>query len=159
MDYSTSGTHNAWKIGWNWEVNDDLRLRANRSKSVRAPNIGELYNPSGQTFASLTDVCAESRIELLNPDYRDQIRSNCAAQGISENFEPSQEWYGLTRPGFNVGNPELENEVAHDITLGFVYTPSYLPDFSLTVDYLKMRSSQRVSKAKAPLRWSFFYIG
>lgn len=68
MDYSTSGSDTAWKVGINWALNDDLRIRANRSKSVRAPNIAELYNPSSQTFRTINDYCAASfrnRINLI----------------------------------------------------------------------------------------------
>ncbi|MFB2653791.1 TonB-dependent receptor domain-containing protein [Shewanella seohaensis] len=135
MDYSTSGSDTAWKVGLNWAVYDDLRLRFNRSKSVRAPNIGELYNPPGQTFRSMRDYCAASYRNQINPDYLDNVLANCAAQGIPTDFEPSQEWYGSTRPGFIVGNEDLNNEVADDITIGFVYTPSYIENLSFTVDY------------------------
>ncbi|WP_447073110.1 TonB-dependent receptor domain-containing protein [Shewanella indica] len=137
MDYSTSGSDNAWKVGFNWALNDDFRIRANRSKSVRAPNIAELFNPSSQTFRGINDYCAASYRNRINPTYLSNVLANCAAQGIPTTFEPSQEWYGSTRPGFIVGNPELKNEVANDFTLGFIYTPSYLENFSLTVDYWK----------------------
>lgn len=137
MDYSTSGSDTAWKIGLNWAVNDELRVRMNRSKSVRAPNIGELYNPPGQTFRSITDWCASSRANALPEKYADNIRANCAAEGIPTTFEPSQEWFGSNRPGFIVGNTELKNEVAKDITIGFVYTPDFIENLSLTVDYWK----------------------
>lgn len=158
MDYSTSGSDTAWKIGLNWEVNDDLRVRLNRSKSVRAPNIGELYNPPGQTFRSLTDPCAVSQRNALNPEYRDNILANCAAQGIDiDTFEPSPEWYGSTRPGFIVGNENLSNEVAKDITVGFVYTPSQLPDFSITVDYWEFELSNVIQSYTGPQLVNYCY--
>jgi outer membrane receptor protein involved in Fe transport len=145
MDYSTSGTDDAWKLGVNWEVNDELRIRASRSKSVRAPNIGELYDPPGQTFVSFFDVCDSDRVGELSTEYRDQIRANCAAAGVPEDFSPSDEWYGSTRPGFNEGNPNLSNEQAKDVTAGFVYTPSYLPELSLTVDYWDFEITNAIS--------------
>lgn len=135
MDYSSSGTDNAWKLGINWEVTDDLRVRLNRARSVRAPNIGELFNPPGQTFRSIADLCAVSQRGGLNPDYRDNILANCAAQGVPVDFEPSDLWKGSTRPGFIIGNTDLTNEVANDITIGFVYTPSFIDGLGITVDY------------------------
>ncbi|GAB2934412.1 TonB-dependent receptor domain-containing protein [Rheinheimera gaetbuli] len=135
MDYSSSGTDNAWKVGINWEVTDDLRVRLNRSKSVRAPNIGELFNPPGQTFRSITDLCAVSQRGGLSPQYRDSILANCAAQGVPVDFEPSEDWKRSTRPGFIIGNTDLKNEVANDITIGFVYTPSFVEGLGITVDY------------------------
>lgn len=150
MNYSTSGSDNAWKLGLNWEVNDELRVRINRSKSVRAPNIGELYNPPGQTFRSITDFCATSQRNALNPKYRDNILANCAAQGVPANFEPSQEWFGSTRPGFIIGNTDLTNEIARDWTVGFVYKPSFIQDFSLTVDYWKFEMTNMIQSFAGP---------
>lgn len=150
MNYSTSGSDTAWKLGLNWEVNDELRVRINRSKSVRAPNIGELYNPPGQTFRSLTDFCATSQRNALNPKYRDNILANCAAQGVPANFEPSQEWFGSTRPGFIIGNTDLTNEIAKDWTVGFVYKPSFIENFSLTVDYWKFDMSNLIQSFTGP---------
>lgn len=135
MDYSTSGTDNAWKLGLNYALNDDLRFRINRSRSVRAPNISELYAPPGQTFRSLSDPCAQSNIDNANPRYAENIIANCRADGIPEGFEPSDEWKGVTQPGFIVGNEDLVNEVADDITAGVVWTPSFVEDLSFTVDY------------------------
>jgi len=45
-DYSSSGGVETWKLGGDWEVNDVLRLRATRSRDVRAPNITELFTTS-----------------------------------------------------------------------------------------------------------------
>jgi len=150
MDYSTSGRDNAWKLGLNWEVNDELRIRLNRAKSVRAPNIGELYNPPGQTFRSLSDPCAVSQRPGLNPKYRDAILANCAAQGVPTNFEPSDEWKGATRPGFIVGNTDLKNETANDITAGFVYTPKFLEGLGVTVDYWKFDVDDVINTFSGP---------
>ncbi|MBB5732076.1 outer membrane receptor protein involved in Fe transport [Altererythrobacter atlanticus] len=47
-DYSTSGFVTTWKIGANYEPVDGLRLRATRSRDIRAGNFSELY-ASGQT--------------------------------------------------------------------------------------------------------------
>lgn len=45
-DYSTSGSVATWKAGLDWAVNDFLRLRATRSRDIRAPNITELFSTS-----------------------------------------------------------------------------------------------------------------
>lgn len=150
MDYSTSGSDSAWKLGVNWEVTDDFRVRLNRAKSVRAPNIGELYNPPGQTFRSIADPCAVSQRPGLNPTYRDAILANCAAQGVPTTFEPSTEWKSSTRPGFIIGNEDLKNEEADDITIGFVYTPSFLKDFSVTVDYWSFEMTNVINSFTGP---------
>jgi outer membrane receptor protein involved in Fe transport len=47
-DYSTSGAVTTWKIGGTWDVSDQLRFRATRSRDIRAPNINELFNPGSE---------------------------------------------------------------------------------------------------------------
>jgi iron complex outermembrane receptor protein len=43
-DYSTSGGVTSWKAGLTYRPLDDLRLRATRSRDVRAANLNELYS-------------------------------------------------------------------------------------------------------------------
>lgn len=54
-DYSTSGGEDTWKLGFNWEVNDDFRLRATRSQDIRAPNLLDLYQPQAVSVTGYTD--------------------------------------------------------------------------------------------------------
>jgi len=54
-DYSTSGAVTSWKLGAVWEPVDFLRLRATRSRDIRAPNFFELYAPLSTSFSFLTD--------------------------------------------------------------------------------------------------------
>lgn len=50
-DYSTSGEVVTWKLGTTWSPIDDVRVRLTRSRDIRAPNLGELFN-SGQSGGS-----------------------------------------------------------------------------------------------------------
>lgn len=54
-DYSTSGSVTSWKVGGVWEPAQFLRLRATRSRDIRAPNFFELYAPASTSFQFLTD--------------------------------------------------------------------------------------------------------
>jgi outer membrane receptor protein involved in Fe transport len=54
-DYSTSGTVATWKGGATWQVNDLLRLRATRSRDIRAPNFDELFTNALFRFAGISD--------------------------------------------------------------------------------------------------------
>src|SRR3546814_3408032 len=42
-DYSTSGYVTTWKAGLTFEPIPDIRIRATRSRDIRAPNLGELF--------------------------------------------------------------------------------------------------------------------
>ena len=46
-DYSTAGAVNTYKVGGDWAITDWIRLRAGYNRAVRAPNIVELFTPSG----------------------------------------------------------------------------------------------------------------
>ncbi|WDE13783.1 TonB-dependent receptor plug domain-containing protein [Thalassomonas haliotis] len=137
MDYSSTGTDSAYKLGLTWQINDDFRIRAAKAQSVRAPNIEELYSPAGTQFATRAEACAADNIEKAT-DYKANLIKNCAAAGIPEGWTPTDEWYNAgSLEGDLGGNPELQNEVSDDITIGFVYSPSYLENFDITVDYWK----------------------
>ncbi|MEP7313717.1 MAG: TonB-dependent receptor, partial [Pseudomonadota bacterium] len=43
-NYSGSGNIWAWKLGVNWEINDQIRLRATRSRDVRAATLQERFD-------------------------------------------------------------------------------------------------------------------
>nr|WP_314435259.1 TonB-dependent receptor [uncultured Brevundimonas sp.] len=51
-DYSTSGGVTTWKVGGSYEPISDVRLRATRSRDIRAPNASELF----ATTSSITTI-------------------------------------------------------------------------------------------------------
>ena len=54
-NYSTSGGVTSWKLGAVYEPVDGLRLRLTRSRDIRAPNLGELYQGSSQGTSTIQD--------------------------------------------------------------------------------------------------------
>lgn len=54
-DYSTSGGVNTWKVGASWQITDWLRLRATRSRDIRAPNLEELFATGRQNNITIID--------------------------------------------------------------------------------------------------------
>lgn len=157
MDYSSIGRENAWKISFNHTVNDEIKLRFNRSKSVRAPNIGELFNPPGQTFTALTDPCQQLRIDSAGV-FRANVEKNCRADGIPQGWSPTNAWItGGTKPGFIIGNEDLTAEYAYDITAGLIYTPEWLDGFSVTMDYWKFDITNMIQSHGAQSVVNFCY--
>lgn len=51
-NYSTSGSVETWKVGVNYAPIEDIRFRVTRSRDIRAPNLGELFQ-SGQTSTQI----------------------------------------------------------------------------------------------------------
>jgi iron complex outermembrane receptor protein len=49
-DYSTVGRTNSWNVGFEWQPVNDIKVRATRALSTRAPNINELFQAPSQDF-------------------------------------------------------------------------------------------------------------
>jgi len=64
-DYSTSGAVTTWKFGGVYEPIQAIRLRATKSRDIRAPNLNELRGPSIKTTATLIDPARPG--QNLNP--------------------------------------------------------------------------------------------
>ncbi|TMP40269.1 TonB-dependent receptor [Pseudoalteromonas citrea] len=137
MDYSVTGADDAWKLALNWGVTDDLRVRLNRSKSVRAPNLGDLFTPNSKTFDSgRKDICRADSITASGSEFKDNVIRNCAADNMPAGWMPTDEWLaGGSLPGYIRGNESLENEVSNDHTIGVIYTPSFVDGLDFTLDY------------------------
>lgn len=81
-DYSTSGYVTTWKAGVTFEPIPDIRLRATRSRDIRAPNLGELFTAgstrinvlldSSQGNASVQFAGTTRGNPLLRPEKADQ---------------------------------------------------------------------------------------
>lgn len=133
--YSTVGTALTWKAGGSWAPVESLRFRGAYSVAVRAPNIEELFSPAQGAFFRPVDPCDQDEINALNAsnDPRGPIRAaNCAAAGINPGFSDplTARFVGETR-----GNPDLKEEEAETVTIGFVFAPEFLSGLTLSVDY------------------------
>ena len=60
-DYSISGTVTTWKAGLTWTPIDDLRLRAVRSRDIRAPNMTEFFAAGSTVATDVIDTSQPSR--------------------------------------------------------------------------------------------------
>jgi outer membrane receptor protein involved in Fe transport len=54
--YNTSGDVVTWKVGVDWHLTDDLRIRATRSRDIRAPNLSDLYSPVNVNPSGFNDL-------------------------------------------------------------------------------------------------------
>ena len=134
-DYSTVGQTDAWKVGAKWSLNDTLTFRATEAQAVRAPNIGELFQPQTQTFALLDDPCDDDNYNAgPNPGVRE---ANCRAllgYGPSTPYTFNNVASSAVE-GRVGGNPDLEAEEARTFTAGVVFTPTFLPGLSVSLDW------------------------
>ncbi|HZF80369.1 MAG TPA: TonB-dependent receptor, partial [Rubrivivax sp.] len=119
--------YDTWNYGGDWEPISGLRFRAKQSRSVRAPQPGELSGV-GQTFGVVNDPCQDS-LRNANP----ARAANCLAAGVPAGYTPPQTvQQGVA--GLTGGNPNLKPEEADTLTYGVVWTPSFVKGLSVAVD-------------------------
>ena len=54
--YDVGGKAWTWKVGVAWDVNDDIKIRATRSKDIEAPTLGMVYQPLLVAFINNQDL-------------------------------------------------------------------------------------------------------
>ncbi|SFP78813.1 TonB-dependent receptor domain-containing protein [Sphingomonas rubra] len=143
-DYSTAGTNWTWKAGGTWEPISSFKIRGNYQKAARAPNIAELFSPFVQGLDNGTDPCAS-----INATVGSALGNVCTAQIVAAGATQQQANAILaggivTDAGGQInvssgGNAALGVETANTWTVGAVIQPTFLPGFSLTVDYYNIR--------------------
>lgn len=141
-NYSTIGSALTWRGAVDWEVNDWLRLRGNYSRAIRAPNLSELFAPTGQGFIGGRDPC----LAVNNPSAAQ--KSLCVTQGVPQAFIDTLT-VGASQ-GFGTesgGNLDLQEERADTLTLGAVIRP--LRGLSLTVDYYDITVRDAIAQVGA----------
>jgi iron complex outermembrane receptor protein len=142
-DYSTVGRTNSWNAGFEWLPIRDVKLRATRAVSTRAPNINELFSPPSQDFPTgITDPCVgvtATSTGAVSDACRGApgVNANIAANGA---FTLNQaDIQGIS--GYNRGNPNLGAEKGKSTTVGIVITPRFIPMLSkltFTADLFKI---------------------
>jgi outer membrane receptor protein involved in Fe transport len=134
-DYSTSGSATTYRIGADAPINDFIRLRASQSRSVRAPNINDLFSAGTSSVAGTnTDVC-----NGVDASAAGNIAENCRSIPAIANRIATLGSFTLVSSEANntellqTGSLDLEAETADALTLGVVLTPS--DALSASIDY------------------------
>ena len=148
-DYSTVGGVTSYKGGVEYAPIADIRFRGVYARATRAPNIGELFSAQSQTFPAVTDPCDQRRgagdyTGSGNP-FPSPLPAACAAiPGIARTVAANGGFAYTTAQiqtidGLVGGNPNLKAETADTLTLGAVLTPSFARNFTLSVDYYRIK--------------------
>ncbi|MFK4874979.1 TonB-dependent receptor plug domain-containing protein [Novosphingobium sp. ZW T3_23] len=146
-DYSSVGSTSAWKLGGEWAPVRDVTFRGSYSKSVRAPNISELYTGASQTAQAINDPCGTANLQN-GTQYR---AGNCSAllTGLGADPASFNGIVGQGIAGFGAGNPDLKEETARTWTAGAVLQPAFLPRLTLSADWYDIRIRNAISVVSA----------
>ncbi|MSU68209.1 MAG: TonB-dependent receptor [Opitutaceae bacterium] len=118
-NYSTSGDVNTWKFGLVWQVSGGLRLRATRSRDIRAPNLDELFQTGVQNNIVVNDTFLPG--------------------GTGKTYQ------GV--PNVTIGNLALKPERALTSVVGLVYQPAWLNGASMAVDFYNTTITNAIAAA------------
>ncbi len=149
-EYSTVGTTFTYQGGLVYAPVPDFRIRGTYAQAVRAPNIGELFAPSNQTFAFIDDPCAFDNIDNGSATRE----ANCTALLTNLGLTPAQiagftGSAGTSLPGLSTGNVDLSEETAKTITVGAIFQPSFIPGLVMSVDYYDVEIEDAISTPTA----------
>jgi iron complex outermembrane recepter protein len=133
VDNSIAGNATTYTYGGRWSPIEDVQFRGNKTKSIRAPSITELFLPSATSFQFANDPCDKNFVNQgSNPAQR---RANCIAAGIDPTTFVSNV-VNATAIGTTSGNTALQSEVAFSKTFGVVLRPRFVPKLNISVDYI-----------------------
>lgn len=113
----------------------DIRFRGGYNRAVRAPTLQDFFAPQIVGLDGSDDPCAGKTITAAD--------KGCLAQGltvgqfVAEN--PANQYNGL-----GGGNPNLKPEIADTWTAGVVLQPGFLPGFSMSVDWFKIKVDKAI---------------
>jgi outer membrane receptor protein involved in Fe transport len=134
-DYNTIGTTETYSFGGIYAPTDWLSFRGTYSRAVRAPNIGELFNPQSiATIGVNADPCDDGNINNGSSNRVENCREFVAPGFNSAAFLTS------FSTGFTGGNPNLTEETADSFTVGGIFQPKgilggALDNLVVIVDY------------------------
>ena len=151
-DYSNFGVTNNSKASFMYKPVKDLLFRGTWAEGFRAPTLDDVSGGGSQSFDPLLDPC-DTRFGEASRD--PAVQARCVAAGTSATYRQlTQAGTPITSTGgsqslvaFNTGagNAFLSPETALTKTAGFVYSPSFLPNFSLGLDWYNIKIENRIT--------------
>ncbi|KRD79860.1 TonB-dependent receptor [Lysobacter sp. Root983] len=148
-DYDLFGADTNYKVGLDWQVVPSLKLRATYATAFRIPNVPELFGGVSEGNLTTTDPCSGWSSQPASST----IYQNCQASGVP---------VGYTQLGNTVlttvgGNADLKPEDAKTLTVGAVWTPSFVPDLTLTLDYYNIKIDHAIQRIDGSTKLSVCY--
>ena len=155
-DYSELTT-DTYKFGADWAPVQDIKFRASYQKAVRAANVVELFTAQGFNLFDLAgDPCGADLAGTANA----ASDAACLATGVPANLLRSG---ALDSPAgqYNFlqgGNTALTPEESDTVTAGIIFTPRFLPNLSMSVDWFNIKIEDVISTFGADNTLNACYI-
>ena len=156
--YSTFGDALTWKIGGEWQVIDDLRIRGSYATGFRAPSTAELFGGHAISYISVDGDPCDSRAAGFNGNSNAGLGSlapgsACFTQLSARGLTPAQ-IAAYQSPENNLiadqrglvvgGNQQLKPELSRSWNMGAVITPTFAPGLTLNGDYYEIKITNSI---------------
>jgi len=152
-DYSRSGSTTTFKGQANWKPIKDLRFRGSYAEGFRAPTIGELFGTLSRFDQTISDPCSNDSTAPQNYLNNPTVQANCIAHGVPAGGTPTT-GYQQANPQISVlvsGNPDLKPESSKSWVFGGVYSPSFLPGFSIEANHYNIKIKSAIQAVDAAI--------
>jgi len=131
-EYDDVGQTETYKVALEYAPVRNFKLRGSFNHAVRAPNVDELFQPDTVALFSGQDPCSGPTPTAS--------KAACALTGVTA------AQYGLIVPcaanqcsDLIGGNTALKPESSDTTSFGVVFTPTFIKNFSATLDYYNIR--------------------
>ena len=137
--YTLGGNTNTYKFQLEYAPVQDIRFRGGYNRAVRAPSLGELFQPAAVGAGGSGDPCW-GPTPTFTPE-------QCAKTGVTANqyghITVNNSGQTNTIQG---GNSQLTPEIADTYTLGFVLQPTFIPRLVMSVDAFNIKIKNTIEE-------------
>jgi len=137
-DYSTIGGISTYAAGINWVPVNDIRIRAQYQRAVRAPNIGELFGGRSQSFPSYKDPCNSAN------GLSAEQQAFCIAWGVPAGLAATFKQGDSQVETWFTSSNNLKEETTDTFTIGAVIQPEAVEGLNITVDYYNIKLTNAI---------------
>ena len=152
--FSSFGSNTTEQVGFRWQPDNQVLMRASWGTGFRAPDISELFQGQTQSAPFVVDPCNAAQLVTESA----QTSANCAKAGVPVGVytQPVNGEFDNVTVG---GNPKVQPEKSVSRSIGFVFNPNFLAGFDANVDYFRINVNNLISDFGAQNILDACYIG
>lgn len=146
-DVAGNGTTNsfstdAFGVSLTWAPVEDITLRGQYQRAVRAPTVIELYTGQNTGLPNLNSDVNANGEQIFDPCATSAPTASeaaCANTGVTAaQYGNIPDVISGQTQSLTGGNPDLQPETSDTITFGAVFSPTFVPGLTVSVDYFNI---------------------